>query len=49
MNLSYIGNAECIIGKFNQLDQKFLVCYDEARGKDTYEVESMIKGLITGV
>lgn len=41
------ARAECIIGKFNQLDRKFLVCYDEASGKDTYQAESMIKGLIT--
>ncbi len=41
------SKSEQIVGRFNLINQKFLVCYDEAKGSETHKADNIIKTLIT--
>lgn len=41
------ANSDYIVGRFNQINSKFLVLYDEASGADTFKTASKIKEMIT--
>jgi hypothetical protein len=41
------SKSEHVLGRFNLINCKFLVCYDEVKGTDTYKANNTIKEFIT--